>query len=155
MKIAPGTSCCRTKLTAKDAFEALESVKGKVRRQWKGLHTRVHTCQGQVNSNVKLMHHIQLFINNEWVDAKNGDKMPVIDPRTGDSVFEVAKASEEDVDAAVKAARKAFDEGPWPKMGGKVRTQDPVARKRYECSFGLARLFSCKRCPSSSSVLHP
>lgn len=64
---------------------------------------------------------MQLFIDNEWVDAKKGEKMPVIDPRTGDTVFEVAKASEEDVDAAVKAARKAFDEGPWPKMGGKVK----------------------------------
>ena len=64
---------------------------------------------------------LQLFINNEWVDAKKGEKMPVIDPRTGETVFEVAKASDEDVDAAIKAARKAFDEGPWPKMGGKVR----------------------------------
>lgn len=30
-------------------------------------------------------------------------------------------AGVEDVDAAVKAARKAFDEGPWARMGGKVR----------------------------------
>jgi acyl-CoA reductase-like NAD-dependent aldehyde dehydrogenase len=44
----------------------------------------------------------------------------VVDPRTGDVIKQIASAEPDDVDAAVKAARKAFDEGPWPRMGGKV-----------------------------------
>uniref|UniRef100_A0A383W590 Aldehyde dehydrogenase domain-containing protein n=1 Tax=Tetradesmus obliquus TaxID=3088 RepID=A0A383W590_TETOB len=62
----------------------------------------------------------QLFINNEWVDPKAGGKLDVVDPRTNDVVKQIASAEPDDVDAAVKAARKAFDEGPWPRMGSKV-----------------------------------
>jgi acyl-CoA reductase-like NAD-dependent aldehyde dehydrogenase len=63
---------------------------------------------------------LQLFINNEWVDPKAGGKLDVVDPRTGDVIKQIASAEPDDVDAAVKAACKAFDEGPWPRMGGKV-----------------------------------
>eukprot|EP00882_Tetradesmus_deserticola_P000514 GHRQ01000566.1.p1 GENE.GHRQ01000566.1~~GHRQ01000566.1.p1 ORF type:complete len:519 (+),score=242.54 GHRQ01000566.1:206-1762(+) len=89
--LAPASPDDWTKLTEKDAFKALENVKG------------------------------QLFINNEWVDPKSGGKLDVVDPRTGAVVRQIASAEPEDVDAAVKAARKAFDEGPWPRMGGKAR----------------------------------
>lgn len=63
---------------------------------------------------------LQLFINNEWVGPKAGGKLDVVDPRTGDVIKQVANADAGDVDIAIKAARKAFDEGPWPRMGGKV-----------------------------------
>jgi betaine-aldehyde dehydrogenase len=75
---------------------------------------------------------LQLFINNEWVDRKSGGKLDVVDPRTGDVVKQIASAAPEDVDIAVKAARKAFDEGPWPRMGGKVRIE-----RRLHCGVGL------------------
>lgn len=39
-----------------------------------------------------------------------------MDPRTGDLIVNVAEGDAEDVDRVVRAARKAFDEGPWPKM---------------------------------------
>lgn len=39
-----------------------------------------------------------------------------MDPRTGDVIAHVAEGDSEDVDRAVAAARKAFDQGPWPKM---------------------------------------
>ena len=42
------------------------------------------------------------------------------DPRSGDVIANIAEADKEDVDIAVKAARKAFDEGPWPRMSGYV-----------------------------------
>ena len=45
-----------------------------------------------------------------------GKSFPTIDPRTGDLITHVAEGDAEDVDRAVKAARKAFDERPWPKM---------------------------------------
>ena len=45
-----------------------------------------------------------------------GKTFPTFDPRTGDVIANVAEGDAEDVDRAVKAARTAFDEGPWPKM---------------------------------------
>ncbi|KAK7250546.1 hypothetical protein RIF29_33051 [Crotalaria pallida] len=41
---------------------------------------------------------------------------PSLDPRTGEVIARVAEGHSEDVDRAVAAARKAFDQGPWPKM---------------------------------------
>lgn len=45
-----------------------------------------------------------------------GKTFPTFDPRTGDVIANVAEGDTEDVNRAVRAARKAFDEGPWPKM---------------------------------------
>ena len=49
-----------------------------------------------------------------------GKTFPTIDPRTGDLIAHIAEADKEDVDIAVKAARRAFDHGPWPRMTGYV-----------------------------------
>uniref|UniRef100_M0ZIG9 Aldehyde dehydrogenase n=1 Tax=Solanum tuberosum TaxID=4113 RepID=M0ZIG9_SOLTU len=46
----------------------------------------------------------------------SGKTFPTFDPRTGEAITTVAEANTEDVNRAVSAARKAFDEGPWPKM---------------------------------------
>lgn len=51
---------------------------------------------------------IGLFINNEFVEAKGSDSFDVYDPSTGKTITSVQSASEEDVDRAVSAARKAF-----------------------------------------------
>lgn len=45
-----------------------------------------------------------------------GKTFPTLDPRTGNIIAEVAEGDVEDINRAVAAARKAFDEGPWPKM---------------------------------------
>jgi len=58
----------------------------------------------------------KLLINGELVDAVSGKSFPVYDPSTGQVMAHVAEADAADVDEAVKAARKAFDEGPWPRM---------------------------------------
>ena len=58
----------------------------------------------------------KLLINGELVDAVSGKSFPVYDPSTGQVMAHVAEADAADVDKAVKAARKAFDEGPWPRM---------------------------------------
>ncbi len=58
----------------------------------------------------------QLFINNEWVDAKSGKLIPVIDPANGRNIASVADAGEADVDAAVAAARRALEHGDWADM---------------------------------------
>ncbi|POX46190.1 aldehyde dehydrogenase [Streptomyces sp. Ru72] len=63
----------------------------------------------------------QLFIGGQWREAADGARMDVIDPSTGQVITTVAEAAASDVDAAVRAAREAFDSGPWPRMSGRER----------------------------------
>lgn len=56
---------------------------------------------------------LQLLINGDWVDSVSGKQMPVVDPRTEEVILRVSEGDKADVDKAVKAARKAFDKGPW------------------------------------------
>ena len=65
----------------------------------------------------------QLFIDGAWVDAQSGETFPTYAPSTGEKITDVAKAGREDAQRAVEAARRAFDEGPWPKMSGKERAE--------------------------------
>jgi phenylacetaldehyde dehydrogenase len=60
--------------------------------------------------------HTRLLIDGEWVDAADGAELETLNPATGEVVARVAEARREDVDRAVRAARRAFDEGPWPRM---------------------------------------
>lgn len=63
----------------------------------------------------------QLFINGEWVDPAEGGKLPVIDPATEEIFHHIPAATAPDAEAAVQAARAAFDHGPWPRMTGAER----------------------------------
>ncbi|QSL92785.1 aldehyde dehydrogenase family protein [Ectopseudomonas toyotomiensis] len=63
----------------------------------------------------------QLYINGQWVPPVKGGIFETIDPSTEELLAAVAAATAEDVDLAVKAARQAFDEGPWPAMSGAAR----------------------------------
>ncbi|KAI4329559.1 hypothetical protein MLD38_027935 [Melastoma candidum] len=65
----------------------------------------------------------QNLINGQFVDAASGKTFPTIDPRTGEVIAHVAEGDAEDVNRAVAAARKAFDEGPWPKMTAYERSR--------------------------------
>src|SRR5271154_524218 len=56
-----------------------------------------------------------LLIDGKWIPAASGETWTHIHPATGGQVATFPVAGPADVDAAVKAARKAFDEGPWPK----------------------------------------
>src|SRR5690349_8229198 len=58
----------------------------------------------------------QLFIGGEWVAPSTDDVLEVVSPHTEQLVATVASAGVADVDLAVAAARRAFDEGPWPRM---------------------------------------
>ncbi|MCX6512763.1 MAG: aldehyde dehydrogenase family protein, partial [Actinobacteria bacterium] len=58
----------------------------------------------------------KLFIGGEWVAPKRAGIIEVFSPATEQLVGVVPEATEADVDAAVAAARSAFDQGPWPKM---------------------------------------
>jgi phenylacetaldehyde dehydrogenase len=58
----------------------------------------------------------QLFINGQWTDAASGKTFDTPDPATGETLARVAEGDAEDIERAVRAARKAFDEGPWSRM---------------------------------------
>lgn len=58
----------------------------------------------------------ELYINGNWQTPSSGNYEPVINPSTEESIGEAPVASVADAEAAIKAAREAFDNGPWPKM---------------------------------------
>ncbi|RRJ88251.1 5-carboxymethyl-2-hydroxymuconate semialdehyde dehydrogenase [Gulosibacter macacae] len=66
---------------------------------------------------------IQLYIDGEFVDATGGATFDVIDPATNEVYIQAASAQPEDVDRAVAAAKRAFDEGPWPTMLPRERSR--------------------------------
>jgi aldehyde dehydrogenase (NAD+) len=65
----------------------------------------------------------KLLIGSEHTDAASGKTFDTIDPSTGERFATVAAGGAEDAGRAVGAARKAFDEGPWPRMKGRERAQ--------------------------------
>jgi aldehyde dehydrogenase (NAD+) len=62
-----------------------------------------------------------LFINNEWRPASTGARFPVVNPATEEVIAEVAEASPDDVDAAVKAARTCFESDAWRSLSARQR----------------------------------
>ncbi|MCH8969784.1 MAG: aldehyde dehydrogenase family protein [Planctomycetes bacterium] len=74
----------------------------------------------------------KLLINGEWVDSQSGKTFDNINPATGDVIAQVAEGDAADIDLAVQAAKRAFDEGPW-------RTKISP-RKRGQLLFKLADL---------------
>ncbi len=63
----------------------------------------------------------KLLINNRWVSSESGKTFATVNPSTGEEICQVAEADAADVDKAVQAARKAFDQGPWKKMRASER----------------------------------
>jgi phenylacetaldehyde dehydrogenase len=58
----------------------------------------------------------KLLIGGKWVEAASGKTFVTSNPATGERLAEVAEGAREDIDRAVKAARQAFENGPWRKM---------------------------------------
>src|SRR6202021_714079 len=58
----------------------------------------------------------KLFINGQWVDAASGKTFEPPNPATGETLANVAEGDSEDIDRAVRAAREAFDNGPWGRI---------------------------------------
>ncbi len=63
----------------------------------------------------------KMLIGGEWVDAVSGKTFPTVNPATEQKIADVAEGDKADVDRAVKAARNAFEGGPWPKMDARDR----------------------------------
>ncbi len=64
-----------------------------------------------------------MLVGGEWVDARSGETFETVDPFTARPWATVPRAGPEDVDAAVAAARSAFDDGPWGRAPGRERAR--------------------------------
>lgn len=104
------------------------------------------------------------YVNGQWVSSASGETFPVYDPSTEEVIARVAAANNADVDVAVKAARAAFDSGPWPEttaqdrgrilfqLAGKVRQHSAqladlesrnTGKPIVEAEFDIADVATC------------
>lgn len=79
-----------------------------------------------------------LFIDGAWTDGAGDETIAVLNPATEETIAEVPQATPADIDSAVGAARRAFDDGPWPTMKPAERGRilgamaDELDRRRAE-----------------------
>src|SRR2546425_7995854 len=67
------------------------------------------------------IHQTKMLIDGEWVDAASGKTFDTLNPATGEVIAHVAEGDKADVDKAVRAARRAYEKGPWRKMSARER----------------------------------
>ncbi|MFE3059550.1 aldehyde dehydrogenase family protein [Nocardia sp. NPDC059239] len=67
------------------------------------------------------MPNTRLFIGGVWLPSADGGEIDVVDPATEKPLATLSAATAADVDAAVQAARRAFESGPWPELSGSER----------------------------------
>lgn len=96
------------------------------------------------NSPVPIKHPESLFIGGAWVAPESDATLDVITPITEQLYFTVAEAQEADINRAVAAARRAFDEGPWPRMSPAERAHflRAIARALAERSSDISRIWT-------------
>jgi phenylacetaldehyde dehydrogenase len=63
----------------------------------------------------------KMLIGGQWVEARSGKTFETFNPATGEVLAHVAEGDRADIDQAVAAARKAFENGPWPDMSPSER----------------------------------
>ena len=83
----------------------------------------------------------KLFINGKWVDSVSGKTFGTINPATEEVITSVAEGDKADIDLAVTAARKAFEEGPWRKTDARdrgrilLRIMDLIEKNKEELAL--------------------
>ncbi|MCX5254928.1 aldehyde dehydrogenase [Streptomyces canus] len=93
--------------------------------------------------------HKAFFIDGAWRAASGTDHFDVISPRSELRIGSVPAASKEDIDAAVAAARRAFDEGEWPRLtpaeraGYLSRLADGIERRQTELAELITEELGC------------
>jgi len=85
------------------------------------LALHAHRIDGRTRAFLAQRHN--LLIGGRWVEPREGGRIEVIDPATARRIATVASATAADVDAAVSAARAAFEHGAWPAMSGGTRAR--------------------------------
>ncbi|MCB1704087.1 MAG: aldehyde dehydrogenase [Halioglobus sp.] len=97
----------------------------------------------------------RFFIGNEWKTPSSTDTFKVINPATEEVIASVPAARQADVDAAVMAAREAFDHGPWPRMSPSERADcmKELSAALQQDIPGMAALITREMgCPISFSM---
>ena len=86
--------------------------------------------------------HYQIYIDGGWSDAADGVTYDVVDPSSEEVIATVPRAGRADAERAVRAAREAFDHGPWRQTSAVERADllRMVAEKIRERAEDLARL---------------
>lgn len=65
----------------------------------------------------------QMLIDGQFVKARAGHKRQILNPATGEVIVEVPEGDRQDAEAAIAAARRAFDSGPWPQTSVQERSK--------------------------------
>ena len=78
----------------------------------------------------------KMLIDGKWVSAESEKTFETINPATGEVLAKIPEAGKADIDKAVKAARKAFESGPW--------RNKMTAAQRAQCLYKLASLIEQK-----------
>ena len=72
----------------------------------------------------------KLFIDGEFVEAQSGETFESVDPGTGAVIAQVARAGTADAEAAIGAARRAFDHGVWRPRCERASAMTSLTRSR-------------------------
>ena len=84
------------------------------------MSTAIAPAQAFVRPSVRVGQ-TRMLIDGEWRDAVSGKTFETLNPATGEVIAHVAEGDKADVDLAVKAARRAFEAGPWKTMDARQR----------------------------------
>jgi acyl-CoA reductase-like NAD-dependent aldehyde dehydrogenase len=93
--------------------------------------------------------HEAFFIGGAWQKAQSDDRFDIISPRSEQVIGHVPAASRADIDAAVAAARKAFDEGEWPRLTPAERADyltrmaDAISKRQSELAELISEELGC------------
>lgn len=84
----------------------------------------------------------KMYINGEWVQAQSGETRTIISPYNQKTIASAAEGNKNDAEAAIQAAREAFDKGDWPRTPANERGEvvHRIAMKIRENREELARL---------------
>ena len=93
--------------------------------------------------------HDAFFIDGAWRPAQSSDRFEIISPRSEEVIGHVPAASKADIDDAVAAARRAFDQGEWPRLSPAERADyltrmaDAIAKRQDELAPLITEEMGC------------
>jgi acyl-CoA reductase-like NAD-dependent aldehyde dehydrogenase len=96
-------------------------------------------------STINIAHPQACFIDGQWVEPAAGEQINVICAHSEEVIATVAEAGEAEVEQAALAARRAFDEGPWPRLS-------PQERAEYVRRLSAALKPECRKWRAPGSI---
>jgi len=117
---------CEVRITVEDVYmnTVFEELVLCVIKRGRGIEDKepfTYTAVELTANKMNLRFPNQVFIDNEFVDASDGVSYNTINPADESVICKVSKATKEDVNRAVEAAKEAFEEGEWGKMNARDR----------------------------------